>query len=346
MQLGQAVRRWNAWARAWSARLAYSWRAGAYRGGPGGASPPARPALPLSLRARRLGLLAAALLVLYYTLGAMIMGHIDDDPAFSAPTSERLPGESASVGNAVALLHRELDRYGWVANDPFFLPTSLLNNMAHYQMGLLDGVTRFTQGLSAALALEGAKDNDLVSAADHLLRPGTIWMWDLSQPLVFFGRSEGQYREGLVDLEGYNVGVAQGDSRFPKSEAALKTLIAGIAADLDESAYVLGSEAVRAPALFGRDTAERFYHARGRAYAELILMKGLGRDFAEILKTRVSGADWQAGLDALENAATFSPALLVNGAPDALLLPSHLVAESYNLLRARRALERIQARLS
>ena len=74
--------------------------------------------------AGRLVLAILILIVLYYSLGALIVHDVDDDPAFAAPAEPA--GDSRAVAIAAALIGREVDDHEWVANDPFFLPGAVL----------------------------------------------------------------------------------------------------------------------------------------------------------------------------------------------------------------------------
>ena len=71
------------------------------------------------------GLLLAAVL-LYYPAGMIWIHKIDDDADLDVDVAD---GESRAVAVAAALIERETDRNRWTANDPFFLPAAVLDNM-------------------------------------------------------------------------------------------------------------------------------------------------------------------------------------------------------------------------
>ena len=112
--------------------------------------PPARrrlrlPRFSLGLAGLWTGRALLALLILialYYVLGPLIVHRIDDDPAFAAPAAAA-GGGSRAVAIAAALLEREVDDHQWVANDPFFLPGAVLDNMPNYQQGIVAALSRF-----------------------------------------------------------------------------------------------------------------------------------------------------------------------------------------------------------
>jgi hypothetical protein len=345
MQLGQVIRRLSDGLRAlWHDVVAWL----DLRRAPAAGLDPLRSDVGASLRRRlRLLLIALPLLIaLYYGFGALLMGRIDDDPEFTVSEKEILEGERYSVALAVGLLDRELNKHGWVANDPFFLPTALLDNMANYQLGIVAGLARFSNSLHRVLADAGVDDASLKAATVRLMRPGTVWLWDWSQPLKFIGRSESQYREALVSLESYNVSLAEGRTRFPESAAALRSILQHMMAGLGEASERLATTAESASALFSPTADDALYFAKGVAYANSILFKGLERDYAALISARKLGEDWKLAQAALSDSAALKPLFVMNGAPDAILLPSHLLNQGFRIFRARRALERVVAKLA
>ena len=118
------------------------------------------------------------LMVLYYVGGAIWVHKIDDDPTFAA---EMVVPDSASRAVAVAadLIDREVNQNRWVANDPFFQPGYLLDNMPAYQTGIVGAVGRFTTELRDRVArVRGSSgvDPDLESAAGRINYPGDEWI--------------------------------------------------------------------------------------------------------------------------------------------------------------------------
>lgn len=300
----------------------------------------------LRRRLRALVIAAAILIAFYYGLGALLMNRIGDDPGFAVSDEELTKGERYSVALAAGLLDRELNKHGWVANDPFFLPTALLDNMANFQLGIVAGVGRFSNALYRALARDGLEDSNLKAATTRLMRPGTVWLWDWSQPLKFIGRSESQYREALISLESYNLAVSEGATRFPEGPAALRSILQAMMAGLADSSERLAATAETASPIFSRTADDALYYAKGAAYADAVLFAGLKRDYAALIKARALEEDWKRAEEALRDSAALKPLMVMNGAPDAFILPSHLLSEGFRIFRARRALERLVAKLA
>ncbi|MFP4126963.1 MAG: DUF2333 domain-containing protein, partial [Alphaproteobacteria bacterium] len=89
---------------------------------------------------KRLVQIALALVVLvalYYAVGSHLVHRIDADPAFAEDIA--VPeGGSTLVATMAALIRREVDQHGWVANDPVIFPSALLDDMAAYQQALVN----------------------------------------------------------------------------------------------------------------------------------------------------------------------------------------------------------------
>jgi hypothetical protein len=85
-----------------------------------------------------------------------------------------------------------------------------------------------------------------------------------------------------------------------------------------------------------------FYFNKGRLYANYLLLRELQSDFLGLLKERELTRAWQQMLDTFRIAATLQPWVVVNGRADSQLLPSHLAAQGFYLLRARIQLREIR----
>jgi hypothetical protein len=72
-----------------------------------------------------------------------------------------------------------------------------------------------------------------------------------------------------------------------------------------------------------------------------VLLRELGADFAPVIADLDLAVPWSQMLDSLQAAAALRPWLVVDGAPDGLLRPSHLTSQGFFALRARARLEEI-----
>ncbi len=305
------------------------------------------PRLGIGLAGRWLGRLALGLIILialYYSVGALIVHRIDDDPAFSAR------GETGEVGSravavAAALIEREVDRHEWVANDPFFLPGYVLDNMPNFQQGIIGALSRFgiemtdqigrTRGSSQA-------DADLDKAAGLLKYPGDIWLFDFSTSWAPTASSEAQYRAARNALDAYNRRLAAGSAVFERRADNLMATLDRIAADLGSLSAVIDrhiEEEAGSPLDFQAD--DIFYRTKGRLYGYYLLLRELGVDFEAVILDRDLAVAWAQMLKTFETAATMQPWVVLNGGPSSQFVPSHLAAQGFYLLRARTQLREV-----
>jgi hypothetical protein len=286
----------------------------------------------------------AALLLVYYLAGMAWLHRIDDDPDFAIESSAP-EGGSRSVALTADLIDREINTHRWVGNDPFFMPGSMLDNMPNFQQGVVAGLSRFAIELTDQIArTRGSSqvDPDLNTASGLLRYPGTVWIFDLSTSLAPTASSESQYRRAMSALRDYNQRLAAGNAVFETRADNLLATLDRIAADIGSSSASLDRHLAESSGFgldFGADDA--FYANKGRLYAYYLLLRELGVDYARVIQERDLTAAWAQMLDSFRAAATLQPWVVVNGAPDSQLWPSHLAAQGFFLLRARTQLREI-----
>ena len=283
------------------------------------------------------------LVVLYYVGGAIWVHRIDDDPTFDA---EVVVPESASRAVAVAadLLDREVNQHRWVANDPFFQPGYVLDNMPAYQIGMVGAVGRFTTELRDRVARvrgSSAVDSDLESAAGRINYPGDVWIFEWSGTPVQ-PSSESQYRRGMDDLRRYNERLAQGKAVYERRADNLLATLDRISGDLGASSAALTQEVDEGTSNFLDFNADNlFYSIKGKLYAYYLILRELEKDFTPVIQEKNLQASWAELLTSLRLGATLHPWVVSNGPLDSAATPNHLAGEGFLLLRVRTKLEEI-----
>ena len=273
-------------------------------------------------------------------IAAWTVNKIDANPDFAAAGAV-VPRQSRSVAVAAALILREIDVHAWTANDPFFQPGWLLHDMPAYQQGIIAALAGFAAGLSERRA-DAPGDVGLATAANMLRYPGTVWRFNLSVSWMPTTSTEKQYRRAAHEFEAYNLALLDGTASFDRRPEALVAALSDIGRDL-AAASAATDEAIaeRQGGLFDRRPATVYYGNKGRIYADSLLLRELGWDYAESIADHGLAGQWRRLLDAATAAAALAPAMVFNGAPDATLLPSHLAAQGYTLLRVRQQLGEI-----
>ncbi len=283
---------------------------------------------PSSSRWRWLVPLLVIGVALYYAIGMAVSQRIDDDLSY-APDPAALK-ESRTVAMAAGLLFREIDQHGWVANDPFFRATWMLDNMPNFQLGIVAGVETFTEGLSNG---HNPGNTSNLGLAQGLLKySGTVWMFEPSKSWSPTISSEKQYRSAARYLLRFNTQMASAGKSIEETVPLvplLHHLITGLTLVVEDQERQIHLGRRR---LFDVHADEAFYENKGKIYAYTLLLTALGRDHANVLAERGLDKDWQEMVDALGKAARLRPLVIANGTPERGLLPNHLVTQGFYVL--------------
>jgi len=284
------------------------------------------------------------LAVVYYPVGAFIVHEIDDDPNFGP--GEVAPGASRSIAMAAALIDREVNQHEWPANDPWFLPGAILDNMPNYQIGIITALRRFAQEMTDQVSrVRGltVSDNDLEAARSALNFRPDIWVVDFRTSAVgITASSERMYRTARESLLNYNRRLAAGQAVFERRADNLQITLDRIAKDLGSASAKLEGQVEAGSGSFIDFQADNvFYETKGELYAYSLVLRELGIDFENVIKERNLTSAWTQMLESLQKAARLEPWVVVNGAPDSAFFPSHLSGQGLLLLRARTQLGEI-----
>lgn len=285
------------------------------------------------------------LLILYYPVGALIVQNIDDDPQF-APQGVA-PGESRAVAVAADLVNREVNVHTWTPMLPFFTPGGILDNMPNFQRGIMAALGRFSTELMDQLGRtrgSSQTDRDLEQARGFLNEQPNVWIW---QPSVSFwpsATSAQKYRAGRDKLLSYNKRLAAGQAVFERRADNLQALLERIANDHGSDSGIIDQHIVeQAGNLFDTHCDDIFYFNKGRLYANYLLLRELGKDFDSIIREKGLTNAWNGTVETFRIASQLDPWVVWNGYPDALVIPNHLAAQGFYLLRARTQLREITA---
>ncbi|MGQ0741398.1 MAG: DUF2333 family protein [Alphaproteobacteria bacterium] len=270
--------------------------------------------------------LVVLVVVLIYPCAAWWASTIDDDAGFGAAAKSLRPGESLMVANIAALIEREVNENGWTPNDTFLWPTALLDNMPHFQEGILTALAHATAKLAG-------NDPELQEAAEQLAYPPDVWVWRPSASL-WPASSEHKYRSAVEALRRYNARLAPVAS-VRRNPRFLSALLAQAAADMDAlSASINAHLDARTGFFISSSADDLFYTAKGQQYGYYIVLKGAERDFADTIRTHGLSVPWRQMMNSLRHGATLRPWFVMNGSPDSLVFPCPLCGEGYYLLRA------------
>jgi len=284
-------------------------------------------------------------LLLYYPIGMLIVNKVDDDLDYAPSAANSVADGSKTVGVMAGLIDREVNQHSWTANDPFFQPGVMLDNMPNFQTGIMSALARVSLELTDQIGRtrgSSEADPDLQKATGLLQYPGDVWIWNPSVSLVPRASSESQYRQAREALLRYNRRFAKGEAVFERRADNLMAMLERIASDLGSVSAVLDQQVrTQSRTFFDTKADDIFYNTQGRLYGYYFVLKALGEDFAPVIKERNLTPSWAQMIGSFHEAAGLSPFIIVNGAPDSQFAPSHLASQGFYLLRARTQLREI-----
>jgi hypothetical protein len=285
------------------------------------------------------------LLVIYFPIGALFVENIDDDPQFGP--QDVTAGESRAVALAADLVTREVDVHTWAPMQPPFLPAGILDNMPNFQRGIMAALGRFTTEMMDQVGrTRGSSqvDRDLEQARGFLNEQPNVWIWQPSVSLMPSATSAQKYRAGRDKLIAYNKRLAAGQAVFERRSDNLQALVDRIANDIGSDSAIADRHIIeQAGNLFDLQCDDIFYFNKGRLYADYLLLRELGSDFQNVIRDRDLTNPWNQMVDTFRVAAELDPWIVWNGYPDGLLIPNHLAAQGFYLLRARTQLREISS---
>lgn len=285
--------------------------------------------------AKRLTVMLAAAVLLYFGVAGNLMNRIDADLDFTRPVP--VEGGSAAINAAAGLIEREVSTNRWSVNDPAFYPTAFHDNMPNFQRGIGRAVGRFVMEFESQIGRmrgSSAIDRDLERAVGQLQYPPDIWFFDFRQSLLPVQTSGSQYLAALDALDAYNARVATRAAPFEVRADALAITIQRLAADLGARTAAIDAH-LRADG-FIIDTAadDLFYVNKGMIYAYYHMLSGLGTDFEELIRSQGLSGVWDQALDSLRLASQLRPLVVLNAGGDESFFANHLHLQGFYLKRA------------
>jgi hypothetical protein len=236
---------------------------------------------------------------------------------------------SALISVSETLLHKP---GGYIAND--IAPPGLwLDDMPHWELGVVHQIRDTTQALRASLSQSNLNhdfDDDLQKAEVRFNFSHLSWG---------FPSTESQYRAGIEHLQQYNERLLQLDGKkaqFYADSQHLNDYLAGVEQRLKNLTQRLtasvgpnlkeGSALLVKPAdpkkivagLYAKtpwlQVDDVFYEARGSAWALIVILQGIDQDFSSMLRAKNAQASFDQIIRELEpSQQTVLSPMILNG---------------------------------
>lgn len=292
-----------------------------------------------------LGVLFCLIAFLYYPIGMVWISTIDDDLEFTASKEYDIENGSHAVAMTQALINREVKKYGWTPNDPFFYPGAALIRMPAFQRGIMAGLARFSVELSDQIGRSRGSsqiDPDLEKAAGLLKYSPYIWLFDFKTSWLPTTSSETQYLAAAELLKQYNARLAKGQAVFERRSDSLMTALERISTDMGSSSAVIDSHIYEnRKRWLDTKAADKFFFIKGRMYADYLLLRELKRDYAAIIKEKNMDKVWDNMLESLREGAEIRHFFVFNADANSQFFPNHLAVQGFYLMRARTQLQEV-----
>jgi len=278
--------------------------------------------------------------------------------SYTNPSQGNLSKGIATTSALITMGETLLDKPGgYIAND-ITPPGVWLDDMPHWELGVVHQMRDTTQTLRASLSqlnLNHDFDDDLQKAEVRFNFSHLSWG---------FPSTESQYRAGIEHLQKYNLRLLQPDGKKAQFyadaqhlndylagvEQRLKNLTqrltASVGPNVNPNAVAILAKQADAKAIVTGLYAKTpwwqvddvFYEARGSAWALILILQGIDQDFSEVLQSKNAQVSFDQIIRELEPSqqTVFSP-MILNGEGFGFVANHSLSMASY-LARAQAAI--------
>ncbi|VAV99633.1 FIG00780409: hypothetical protein [hydrothermal vent metagenome] len=296
--------------------------------------------------ARRILAGVSIIVFFYYLIGMVVVENINDDRNYANSILTDTSVGSHAVAMSAAMIDREVNQHAWISNDPWFKPGALLDNMAHYQKGIISANAIFAIELKDQLSrTRGSSqvDKNLQDVASGVNYAPDRWYWDPSVSIfLFVAPAEKQYNNALTNLRKYNDRLAKGEAFYERRTDNLLSTLDKFSLDMGSSSDAIAKKIDNGiGCVLDTKADDLFYDVKGRSYAYWLLLKGLRADFNKVITDKDIASSWDLLEQSLSALIDLDPMIVSNCDTDDFLFQNHIAAQGFYLLRARTQLKEI-----
>ena len=274
----------------------------------------------------------------YYILGGWLVEKIDVHTECPIASSDITSFQTPDCMSF--LIKREVDEKMWTPNLPVIFPAYALDNMPHFQMGMVAAVKDVTSVMRKFSHNSEIQQKDIQKAYRLLSYSPRVWLMSRTGAFSVAPSSNAQYRKAARELRKY---AKDGDADFVPEDVDLSAFLGKIRHTLLKL-VIKNEEQQRESSSNLTDTKadDLFYFAKGYAFALGQICRVAGSDFKKIILQKDLYVDWTYMVSSLKKAAEFNPLIVRNGNISSLTAPNHLLIQNYYLQRAAVAVEKMR----
>ncbi|MGD9739944.1 MAG: DUF2333 family protein [Bauldia sp.] len=305
---------------------------------------------------------------------AFIRGYdVDYVEALDIDERQRAPGVQITAATATTaracapsyiaevsadLIEFNVERNLWMSSNPFYKMgffflidwdrTKFFDNKASFQRGVHQALQRTLAELTDTLGrVRGTAeaDPDLSVARGNLQFDQYTWVFNPFSPRPFgpTTRSSVFYAGAEDALRNFQARLTRCEASFDTRADNLLLFLDRVAADIGStSALLLERADSHDSGWFDTRADDYFMYAKGQMYAYYGILAAVRADFREVIESREIATIWDAMMEQIRRVIDLSPPIISNGREDGLIMPSHLTAIGFYILRARSNLVEIR----
>lgn len=281
---------------------------------------------------RILTLGALGFLIIYYGLGATVSSTINnklDKPIIVTQKSPRYTTEALSY-----ILKSQIDDTPWTPALPIIFPAAVLDNLPNFQIGAKDSAKYIIKRLSSYHT-----DDNLKEAGELLDYPAHIWLFSQTADDKLAPGSAKQYRKALAKLTDF---ASSENNNKATGSHELLYILSGIENLLERRLNILNQHVTEHNSeLLDLEADNIFYQTEGYVYTVYYLLKGLSKDYQDIIVETGQYENLTNAMSFLETASELEPLSIKNASPQDTYEANHLLYLGYYLSRAQNHLKTI-----
>lgn len=271
-------------------------------------------------------------LIIYYGLGATVSSTINnglDTPITVSSKSPRHTTEALSY-----VLKSQIDDTPWTPALPIIFPAAVLDNLPNFQIGAKDGAKYMIKRLSSYHT-----DDNLKEAGELLDYPDHIWLFSQTTDDKLAPGSAKQYRKAIAKLTDF---ASSENNNKATGSHELLYILTGIENLLERRLNILNQHVMEHNSeLLDFKADNIFYQTEGYVYTIYYLLKGITKDYQDIIVETGQYENLTAALSFLETGSKLAPLSIKNASPQDTYEANHLLYLGYYLARAQNYLKTI-----